>query len=190
MELKKYLQIAKNNVIFILIIAFVGSFSAYFIAPHLESGYRSQSTFYLSNQAQETTPPQSYNFGGYFLQSTAINATDTAVAILESGNFQSQLKNPSAATTIKKIAPQLIEITVISQDPGLPNAQIKSIPEAFNKKMKELNPVGPVLTLSPLSNQINVSYHSLNSKVLALAGLALGIVFAFLILGLKTYLEL
>lgn len=190
MELKKYLQIAKNNALLIVIIALISAFSAYFTAPHIESGYRVQSTFYLANQAQETTQPQSYNFGGYFLQSTAINATDTAVAILESGDFQSQLKNLGTATTVKKIAPQIIEITVISQDPRLSDTQIKSVPEAFNKKMKELNTVGPTLTLSPISNQTNVSYHSLNSKVLALAGFALGIVFAFLILGLKTYLEL
>ncbi len=190
MELKKYLQIAKNNIVLIAIIALIGAFSAYFTAPRLQSGYRAQNIFYLSNQAQETTPPQSYNFGGYFLQSTAINATDTAVAILESGDFQSKLKNPGAATAVKKIAPQVIKITVSSQDPKIPNAQMESVPETFNKKMKELNPVGPTLTLSPISGQTDVSYHSLNAKVLALTGLFLGIVFAFLILGLKTYLEM
>lgn len=190
MELKKYLQVTTKNLLLIAVIALIGAFSAYFTAPHLESGYRAQSTFYLSNQTQETIPPQSYNFGGYFLQSTAINATDTTVAILESGDFQSQLKSPGTTTTIKKIAPQVVEITVTSKDPEVPSTQIKSVPEAFNKKMKELNPVNPTLTLSPISNQINVSYYSLNSKLLALTGFALGIVFAFLILGLKTYLEL
>lgn len=190
MELKKYLQIVKSNLLLIAIIALIGAFSAYLTAPHLQSGYSAQNTFYLSNQAQETIPPQGYNFGGYFLQSTAINATDTAVAILESSDFQNQLKSPGTTTTIKKIAPQVIQITVTSHDPSFPNIQIKSIPDTFNKKMKELNPVNPVLTLSPLSNQVNVSYRSLNSKVLALAGFLLGTVFAFLILGLKSYIEL
>lgn len=189
MELKKYLQIAKENALFLIAIILIGALSAYFTAPHINSGYRAQSIFYLTNQAQEASASQSYNFGGYFLQSTAINATDTAIAILESANFQSQLKNSGAATTIKKVAPQVIEITVISKDPDVPKSQIESIPGVFNAKMKELNSVGSALTLSPISNQINVSYYSLNSKVVALAGLVIGAVFAFLILGLKTYLE-
>ncbi|KKR50946.1 MAG: hypothetical protein UT84_C0004G0009 [Candidatus Curtissbacteria bacterium GW2011_GWA1_40_16] len=189
MELKKYLEITKNNALFIVVIALIGAFSAYFIAPHLESGYWAQSTFYLSNQLQEATQPQGYDFGGYFLQSTAINATDTAVAILESGSFQSQAKSAGTTIAVNKIAPQVIRITATAQDSGAPKSQMESIPDAFSKKMKELNPVGPTLTLSPISGQIDVAYHSLNSKVLALAGFGLGIIFAFLILGLKTYLK-
>lgn len=187
MELKKFLKIGKKDLIFVLATSIIISALSYLSAPHISSGYRSQNTFYLSNpQAQS---PQGYNFGGYFSQSTAINVTDTAVAIIQSLDFKAQLLNIPASISARKIAPQLIQITIASNDQQSPKIQMESIAKIFNQKLEALNPNGPTLTLAPILDQVTVSYFAINSKIVALAGFIFGVVFAVLILGLKSYLK-
>src|SRR3989344_4816618 len=118
MELKFYLQIIKKNLALIASLALIGAFSAYFSTSFLESGYKATGTFYLSNNSSNEDQ-QRYNFDGYFSQSTAINATDTTVAILTSSDFQKEFSGSQASVGVRKIAPQVIEITTTSQDQQL-----------------------------------------------------------------------
>ncbi len=187
MELKKFLRIAKKDIFFVLAVGLVIGLVSYFSAPRIQSGFRSQNVFYLSNL--EAQSPQGYNFGGYFSQSTAINETDTAVAILSSSDLQNAAANLNASISVRKLAPQVIQITVTSNEAGAPKLAMGDLPKIFNQKMHDLNPNGPAITLSPISDEVSVSYHSINSKLVSAAGFIFGIIFAFLILGLKTYIE-
>jgi len=187
MELKKYLMTAKKDLVFTLAIGLIVGLAAFLSAPRIESGFRSQKVFYLSNL--ESQPTQGYNFSGYFTQSTAINETDTAVAILQSPDFQALLPKTNTTVTVRKLAPQVIQVTVISKEAGSPKQAVENLPKIFNQKMRDLNPNGPTITLNQLSDEVIVSYRSVSSKLVALAGFIFGIVFAFLILGIKNYLE-
>ncbi len=188
MELKKYFKTVKNDFVLALAIGLIIGIVSYFSAPHIQSGFRSQKTFYLASS--DTQSAQGYNFGGYFSQSTAINETDTAVAVLESPDFQSLIPGSNAAIATRKLAPQVIQITITSKNADITRQVMERLPNLFNLKMHDLNPNGPNLSLNKISDEVVTSYHSINSKFVSIAGFIFGMILAFLILGLKTYLEI
>lgn len=186
MELKNAIDLFKNNIFFLIIFIILGTVIGYQSAQFLPSGY-SQSQLFFAVKPQ--TNQQSDSYEGYYSQENARNFTDTAAAILEDPQLLKQSLKNSQTVTIRKIAPQVIRITIQSQKKEDLAGSIDQIARSFNLKVADLTQSEPPISLKPVSQASEISFFALNPLILSLFGATLAIIAALLIIFLKIYFK-
>lgn len=190
MELKKFLNIIKKNIIFILLLALFAGFISFFSSGLFSSGYSQSRLFFIAQSISQIPPGQGYNFEGFYTQEKSRNFTDTAVAILESSDFANEVLNPQNSLSVRKVAPQVVRITISAQTPQSLNGEIEKIASEFNSKISHLSASTQSAELKPVGEASELTFLGLNSKILFVFGLLLGTTFALFIIGLKNYFKL
>lgn len=183
MELRELVKIINKNSIFLLAAAFVGFILAILLTQKLPSGTKAQELIYL--MPKEENNSSAYRFDGYYSQEKARNFTDTAVAILENTALTQGIQSQ---TVIKKIAPQLIKITVSSTSTQEAQTALEKADELSRQKIEDLT--NSSITTKALSPLPDVFAFAPSKKIYAAAGILLGLIFASLIIGLKDYFRL
>lgn len=178
MQLKDYVKIFKDNLVFIVILCAVTTTVAFFSTNFLKSGYQDKKTLFLVVADQDSLKQNSLD---------AVNATDTVVAILQSPNSINSATS-GIAIDAKKQAPQLIDLTVTSNDPQVSRNAAAEIINSFNSKINEYLP-GHSLHLEQISPNQTPTQRILNSKVLAIAGAVLGFILSIVFISIARYFK-
>lgn len=178
MELNSYLKFFKRFWVFILFCAFLGLVIAISLAK-APSPYSLTQVFYLSSPKITISEPSQ----SFYHQEMVRNFTDTAVAILNSSDFKSQIMQPEETLLARKLAPQVIRLTVTSQEPQETQVSMKKAIETFNRRFAS------PLSLEEIAPQAPAQ-RTFNGPVSALAGLIIGFAFAIFVISAKTYLRL
>jgi len=188
MELKEYLSLFKKYSVFILVCLILGTITGTLTTNFLPSGFNLNQTFYLAISQPATQ--QSYDYEGFYAQERARNFTDSAVAILESSDFQTEVAQEGQALTVKKLAPQVIRITAIGDNTQSAKNLMRKTTDVFNKKFTDLAGVENALSLKQIANPQEPSFKRSSRKIYAAAGAVLGIVTAVVVISLKSYFRL
>ncbi len=156
----------------------VSAAAAFFSTNFLKSGFADQKTLFLtindSNQDKNN------------LDSSSI--TDTIVAVLSSPNLINSQNKRGVSIDAKKRAPQIIDLTVTSNEPQLSTQTSAQIVDAFNSNIGQYVP-GHNLQLAQISQDNTPTQRILNSKVLALAGAIFGFLLATLLILIARYFK-
>ncbi len=188
MELKQFLKIFKDNLTFIVILAFVGAIISLISANFLPSGYSASRVYFVVGQNGGATL-NGYNFDNYFRGENARNFTDTAVAALSSPDFANTVLPGTDSLTVRKLAPQVIKITLSAHTSEDLNSNIEKIATRFNTQITELEG-SSASQLRPIADATKPSFFALNKPILFVFGLILGVSVAIFILGAKNYFRL
>lgn len=193
MELKDLIKILRENLILILCLTVLSIALSYIYASQKASGYNVAQTYLINTQEASTSsqlsPPETRNFDSFYQQEKARNFTDTAVAILQSSDFQKDIASPADSLSIQKVALQVIKITSTSNNSQDAQKLNEKTVSTFNEKIKNLLPNQPpqLLSVGPISQSFStVSQRKIYLLFGAIAGFTLGLFIA----GLKTYLKL
>ncbi|MDP2632930.1 MAG: hypothetical protein Q8P25_04400 [Candidatus Curtissbacteria bacterium] len=182
MELKEYLSIFKKYLVFIILCFVLGIVLGALTTNLLPSGYNLSQTFYLNIPTPSNTP-QSENYDGFYAQERARNFTDTAVAILESSDFQSEVVIETQALLVKKLAPQVVRLTTIAQNRESSKDLMRKTTDTYNRKFTGIS-------LSPIASPREPSFKRSSRKIYAAAGAVLGFATAVVVISLKSYFRL
>jgi len=188
MELKKFLKIFTENLIFIVLLALGAAIAASMSANFLPAGYNVSRVYFVS-APNKTESLQGYNFDSYFRGENARNSTDTVVAILSSSDFTSQVLEKGRSLTIRKLAPQVVRITLSGKNPQNLNLDIEKLTLRFNTQIAELEGSSSS-RLVPIGEAGKPTFFALNKPILFVFGLMLGATIALFIIGLKNYFRL
>lgn len=188
MELKNYLALLKNYLPLIIICSALGGIFAYFGASRLPKGFSLSQTFYVSLPASQNY--QTYSFEGFYAQEKARNFTDTAVAILESADFKTQIITKNESVSARKLAPQIIRITATAQNQAETTQILDTVLTSFNRKIEALSAAPASPQLKEITESQTPVQIKLKTGVTTAAGFVLGLVFALLVISLKTYLKI
>lgn len=183
MELRELVKIIRKNSIFLFAAMLGGFLLAILLTQKLPSGTKAQKLIFLVPKEENTS--STYRFDGYYSQEKARNFTDTAVAILENTALT---QGTQGQTEIKKIAPQLIKITVSSTSTQEAQMALAKADELSRQKIEDLTNLS--ITTKALSQKPDIFAFSPSKKIYATAGMLLGLIFASLIIGLKDYFRL
>lgn len=186
MELKNAIDLLKNNIFFLIFFIILGAVIGYQSAQFLPSGYNQSQLFFVT---KPQTDQQSDSYEGYYSQENARNFTDTAAAILEDSQLLRQSLKDSQTATIRKVAPQVIRITLQSRKKENLAGSINQIAGSFNSKVADLTQSESPISLKPVSQASEISFFALNPLVLSLFGATLAIIAALFIIFLKTYFK-
>ena len=190
MDLREFLKIIKQNIIYIVALATFGAVIGFFSADFFGGGYHHSQLFFLSEPSIKASKDQNYRSESFFLQEKSRNFTDTAVAILSSPDFQNEILNPQDSLSVRKVGPQVIRLTYISQQPESSNTQLAKAAEAFNTKIQGLAQSSTFAQLKPVAPASAPTYSKLYTQVLFVFGAVLGTAFALFIVSLKNYFRL
>ncbi|OGD85540.1 hypothetical protein A2164_00850 [Candidatus Curtissbacteria bacterium RBG_13_35_7] len=190
MDLKEFIKIIKNNLIFIALLVLIGAFSAVFSAKLISSGYRHTQTFFLQDPQNQDQSIPNIRSESYFQQEKSRNFTDTAIAILESADFKKDVLGEGGSLTVRKMAPQVIRLTYTNPLPDSNNSQLSAVVAHFNTKIQSLTESTPSAQLKSISTPASPVYSSINSQILFVFGALLGGAFALFIISLKNYFKL
>lgn len=198
MELKEYLKVFKKYFAFILLVGLTGALIAYISTKSLPRAYSLTQTFYLA--ALTSTPGRSepalqsqdiYSYEGYYAQEKARNFTDTAVAILDSDDFKSDVGEDSQNLAVRKMAPQVIRLTASAPNSQSAQKLMSKTINIFNEKSVTLADSRFVLSLKPISSHVpGPSRDQIDKKIITVFGLLLGFAFATFVVSLKTYFRI
>lgn len=190
MELKDFLKIIKDNVITLIILVALGAFFGFYSTKYFASGYHHNQTYFLTDSSTQIQPQQNVKSENFFSQEKAGNFTDSTIAILDSPDFKSEVLNTGDSLIVRKIAPQVIRLTLVSPIADSENPKLNTIVEKFNLKIKDLAGSTQSSELKAIGSAQPPSHSSLNRSVLTAAGSLLGILFAFFTIGVKNYFKL
>lgn len=186
MEFKEYIKIFKKYSAFILLCVILGAVVGFFSTNYLPQGYRLTQTLIISGPQPA---PDTYNYEGFYSQERARNFTDTAVAILESGDFQKEIPQ-NGSLEVKKLAPQVIRLTVTAKDPATSKDLMQKTQEAFNKKYLELAGDNQNITLKPIASPEEPAFQRSSRKIYAAGGAIIGLALSIAAISLKSYFRL
>jgi capsular polysaccharide biosynthesis protein len=183
MEFKIYLKIIKNNFIFISIFAVIGMLLGFYSANFLPSGYRQNQTFFVSETKKDGESSLLSK------QDKASVYTDSAVGIIESEDFLLSAQILNSQIEAKKLAPQVIKITVTNQSAEISKQDLSTAISKFNEKTQQL--LGDKsIQLVPIGPTPAPTHFALNTKIMASFGALIGIISSAAILALLSYLKL
>lgn len=183
MEPNQYLKILKTNLIFVAILVLVGAFLGFYSSHLLPSGYKQSQVFFVSQILEDKTKSSG------FAQPEAVGFTDSAVSILESQDFLLSTQISQSSVEVKKLANQVLKITVSSETEEQSKKDLASLVSNFNDKVSSFLGDNEV-QLTPVGSSPQASYFALSSKVLALFGALLGLMSALALLALASYFKL
>lgn len=176
MELKEYLKVYKKYWVLIIIIAVLSAVLAFFYSRQLPTGYKNSQTFFLSPQTGST------NLETFHAQEKARNFTDTAVAIISSPDFKSQITTGGESLAVKKLAPQVLQITTFSTNPENSKILTKKAISLANEKFST--------NLVEVESALEPADVAQKKYIYVLAGLVAGLAFAIFAISLKTYFKI
>lgn len=189
------MKIIRKNLLLLVACTAIVIVLAYFISAKSQSGYKLEQAFFISGTIFQEGPtaqssvPQPYDFDNYYGQEKARNFTDTAVAILQSGDFANSLSVGDAHISAQKLAPQLIKITAVSTSSSDAKFILERTVLEFNQKMKALEPQNSP-RLSPIGIPQEPVLNRIGPKIALLAGVAFGLALSTFLIALKTYFKL
>lgn len=189
MELKEYLKILKKEKLSIIVIVSLTLLIGIFYSLKAAPGYKIEQTFLIEATTSGIPTPTGTSSTLQLMspQEEARNFTDTAVALIKSKDLASN--QPQTAVTAEKVAPQLIKITVTSQNPMEAAMQIEKTVINFNQISKELIK-GATLTLKPVGTIPEATLNKIDPKIIIGTSFFAGLTFALLAVSLKTYFRL
>lgn len=187
MELRELTKIFKKNIVAILVFGLFGLILALLISYKLPSGFSQSQSFYIV--PPQVIPQTNYDYEGYYAQAKARDFTDTAVAILETADFTSEVGLPSVSLSVRKVAPQVLRLTAVAKDPQETEDAIEKISQSFNLKLVNLAGNDTALQIKPVGKAQPSYFSSPNKKILGVFGGSLGFIFGILIVGLKVYFK-
>lgn len=182
MEANQVIKIVKKNIAFLLILASVGAILGYYSNKLLPSGFKQTRVFFVANSKGQEP-------GNFIGQDPAINFTDSAANIIPSPDFLLAAQVSQSAVEVKKLAPQLLRITVTSASPAQSQQDLSTLVASFNDKIPQLTGDDSI-QLTPVGVSPQVAYFALNAKILTLFGALLGTISAITILAVFQYLKL
>ena len=186
MELKQYLKIFKQYSPLIIAFSLLGAALAFVLTPRLPSGYTASQLFYVVSPKLAQNP--SYNFEGYFIQEEARNFTDSAIAILSSADFTSELAGPNLSINARKAAPQVIRLSVTAETPENSRKLLTKAVSSFNQKMVDLTG-DQAVRIKAVGPEMEATFAGFNQKIMMVFGFLIGAIFAILTVSLKTYFK-
>ena len=187
MELRQYWKIIKKYLVVIVLFAFFGGIIAFVFSQKINEGVTLQKYFYVVAPRENNS--QVYNFEGFYAGEKARNFTDTAVAILESRDFINEVGRNSNSIGVRKMAPQVIRITVSANTLAAAEDTLTATSNMFNKKLIELEGDNNAIQIKEISQSAQTIPPTVNSKVTTTFGLVMGAAFALFVVGLKTYFK-
>ena len=189
MELKEYIKVFKKYFAFILLVSATGALIAYIQTKSLPSGYSLTQTFYLAGPASLSS--DYFTYEGFYAQEKARNFTDSAVAILDSDDFKSDVGEGSQNLTVRKMAPQVIRLTASAPNAESTQKLMTKTINIFNEKSITFADSKFSLSLKPISQKTTQpALSKINKKIVTIFGLLLGFAFATFVVSLKTYFKL
>ena len=186
MELKVYITLLKKYLAFIILCIIGGAAIGTISTNFLPQGFNLTQTFFIS--APHSTA-QAYDYEGFYAQEKARNFTDTAVAILESTDYKSQVLPQGENLTIKKLAPQIIRLTLVSKNSQNSKDLMQKSVDSFNKKFIDLAGEDNALSLKQIASSLEPSYQRSSRKIYAVGGAVLGTAFGVIVISLKSYFK-
>lgn len=190
MELEELIQIIKKYFAFIGVLVVIGAIIGASSSDFFSSGYNHSQTYFLADKFTQTPVSANLRSESYFEQEKPRNFTDTAVAILNSPDFKSQVLEGTDDLIVRKVAPQVIRLTYVSNSPDQNFIKLNEISDKFNQKIQDLQESSPSSQLKAIGQVGTPVYSALNSSTLAASGAILGAVFAIFIISLKTYFKI
>jgi len=188
LELRVYLKILKKNILFILLFAAFGAVAAFMFTLKLASGVRFEQYFYLVSSNNPGSQAQPAENSTYFSQEAARNFTDTAIAILSSPDFISEISLGNGQIAVRKMAPQVIKLTATASQEGTAKSLIEKTTSSFNQKILSLAG-DQIVSLKPVGRGAQPVALAPNRSLIVIFGLLSGSVFALLVVGLKIYFK-
>lgn len=191
MELKQYLKIAKKYWLFIVIVSLIGVLLALFAARKMPQGVSLTQTFFITPAPVQNFAQ--YHFEAYYAGEKTRNFTDTAVAILDSADFKSQVVGSGEALQVRKLAPQVIQIKAFAPKSEEAKQLMMAAVNTFNAQFVFTQPLpaDPAsFGLKEVAPAQEPARQVVNRQVLAAAGLVLGFAFAIFVVSLKSYFKI
>ncbi|MCR4324692.1 MAG: hypothetical protein NUV69_03310 [Candidatus Curtissbacteria bacterium] len=183
MELKDYLKILRKNATFVLILMLFGAVIAILVTVKIPSGYKYSKTFFIKPGVEAN------NTEAFFVQEKTRNFTDTAQAIIESADFKTEVMNSGESISVKKLAPQVLQITTFSKSKEASTSLMQKIQDSYNTKVAALEVSNQKSTLQPLGTAPEPAFTKANKIVFVTAGLLAGAAMAIFAISLKTYFK-
>lgn len=181
MDIKDYIKILTKNAFFIIILTLIGATVAFSSTRFLKSGYKNEMVYFLViNQPENSLQNQKLD---------PTNTTDTAVAILASPDFLKETAINALSVDVKKLAPQVIKLTLTSDNSQLSQSSQAQVATKFNQKVTTFITNG-TLKLEPVGESPPSIHNALNSKVLAVFGALIGLLASLTSIAIVRYLRL
>lgn len=184
MELKTFLKILKAYLVNILILASFGGVLGYYSSKISAESFQIEKTYFVRMPSSDAAN----QIENLLIQNQASSQTDTAVALLESADFQGEALSVGSSLSVRKLAPQVVRLTITnsSQDNLLKDFQ--NLPQNFSLKTQKLNQNN--LNLVSVSENNKIQQPNVNTKITTGVGFLLGLLSALLLIGLKLYLKI
>lgn len=181
MEIQIYLKILRKNAFFIVAMVLIGAIIAFSSTRFLKSGYKNDMVYFLTVSGS-SSPDTNQRLD-------PTNITDTAVAILTSQDFLNETGISSLSVDAKKLAPQVVKLTLTSESAQLSQDSQIIVSNKFNQKLTSFIPDASV-KLEPVGSPSKSFQKILNSKILAVFGALVGFLASLVIITLSKYLKL
>lgn len=191
MEFKQYLKVAKRYWLFIAITSLTGVLLALYTARKMPQGFALAQTFFITPAPIQNFAQ--YHFEAYHAFEKARNFTDTAVAILDSADFKSQVVGPGEALRVRKLAPQVIQIKAFAPAAEEAKQLMMATVNVFNAKFVFVQPLpaDPAsFGLKEVASVQEPTQQVIDRRLLAAAGLVLSFAFAIFVVSLKSYFKI
>ena len=186
MELKEYIKLLRKNAFLIILFALAGALITLFLSVNFAGGSRFEQLFFLVSKRENLE--NYYRFEGFYSQEKARNFTDTAVAIISSPDFTSEVVAGSDQVTARKVAPQVIRLSVATASQENARILMSKATSHFNQKIVELTSSDEV-KLKPIGELIVPVATRPRGIALVVFGSLIGAVFALVTVGFKTYFK-
>lgn len=160
---------------------------SFFVSTKANYPYKQTQLIFLQTQGDESATAQ--NYSGYYAQEKARNFTDTAVSILNSSDFQTEIRANTVSIDAKKLSPQLIRLTASTSHSQDQSVGLNQTIETLNSKIKNITGQNFIEAKS-LSAPSQITYSAPDKKVIALAGLLAGFIFALCTISARVYFKL
>lgn len=135
MQLNDLINLIKKYLILIVIFALIGAFVSASSASFFSSGFEHQRLYFLTDPILNNQISQNPNSESFLLQEKSRNFTDTAIAILDSPDFKSLVLENNDSLEVRKIAPQIIRLTLISSSANPDHSKLQKLLYHYLKKV-------------------------------------------------------
>lgn len=190
-EMRDYLNLFKKY-LGLLIVLIILAVAAVFLYGQLQRGrYQATTTLYV-NRAPEPRSDKYYTYEGYYATLVSKDYTDVAVALLNSPDFthlaqtKAQLGASKVGTTVRKIGPQLISLTVTATSQEDVRKLTQSLIDSTNERSKNGQNQGA--DLSMVNPDLNVTPKSFNLPLYLGISVVGALLFAVVIAATREYL--
>ncbi|OGD87350.1 hypothetical protein A3D81_02285 [Candidatus Curtissbacteria bacterium RIFCSPHIGHO2_02_FULL_40_17] len=204
MELAEYIKILKKNAYLVALFTVLGIALALVFVSKINKGPRYEQLFFIMSVSEEERTPAErtgesiastkeaqdavYRFEGFYATEKARNFTDTALAIILSPDFKNEVTTQATALSARKIAPQLIRLSIYAANLDSARSTMNKTKDRFNQKIVDLTGDSE-FQLKPIGTAIVPVTAQPQPKALIIFGAIAGFVFALVTIGFKTYFK-